>query len=223
MNIDEFTNLFWSQYISLEKEFAETLHYVALDVNNETVYSHAYSKLMLEIGSEVDVVFKEYCKAIDPVFKPSYKTIGRYKESIIKNKPDFIMQEVSLINYDRIIQPWAEWNILPDAPWWWTAYNKVKHSRISTVEIDGVKQEGFKFATQKYTLLALAGLYQIMVFFYNKLATDAGKQIITPMPGSRLFKLSGGVWDSVPFYGDSAFVVDEGSGHLIWTTSSIHY
>ena len=222
MKSDEFTNLFWSQYISLEKEFTETLLYVALDVNNETAYSQAYSKLMLEIGSEIDVVFKEYCKEIDPAFKSSYRTIGRYKESIIKNIPDFITQEVSLINYNRIIQPWLEWSTLPEAPWWWTAYNKVKHSRISIVEIDGVKQEGFKFATQKYSLLALAGLYQIMVYLYYKIAVDEGKGIMTPMPGSRLFKLSGGIWDAINFYGDSAFYVND-DGCLIWEVSEIHY
>ena len=222
MKTDEFTKLFWSQYISLEKEFNETLHYVALDVNNETVYSQAYAKLMLEIGSEVDVVFKEYCRTIDPEFKSSYKTIGRYKESITNNRPDFITQEVLIINYDRNLEPWAEWDLI-DAPWWWTAYNKVKHSRINVVEIEGVKQEGFKFATQKYTLLALAGLYQIMIFFFNKLSTDEGQSIKTPMPGSRLFMLSGGVWDDMVFYGDNALWIDERSEHLIWTTSSFHY
>ena len=106
-------------------------------------------------------------------------------------------------------------------PWWWTAYNKVKHNRTSLVEIDGKKQEGYKFANQKYTMLALAGLYQIMVYLYQKLATDEGKKIVTPMPGSRLFKLIGGVWDSISFYGDSAFYINDGD--LIWETSTIHY
>ena len=90
------------------------------------------------------------------------------------------------------------------------------------MEIDGVKQEGFKFATQKYTLLALAGLYQIMVYLYYKIAVDEGKGIMTPMPGSRLFKLSGGIWDAINFYGDSAFYVND-DGCLIWEVSEIHY
>ena len=222
MTSDEFINLFWSQYISLEKEFAETLHYLELDVNNENAYSQAYSKLMLEIGSEVDIVFKEYCRAIDPSFKSSYKTIGRYKESISNNNAVFISQQVYLINYSRTLSPWVEWTTLPDAPWWWTAYNKVKHSRISMVEIDGVKQEGFKFANQKYTLLALAGLYQIMVYFFHKIATDEGNTIVTPMPGSRFFRLRGGIWDQIDFYGDSAFYIND-EDHLIWETSTIHY
>ena len=220
MTCDDFTNLFWSQYISLEKELSATLHYLALDVNNEESYSQAYSKLMLEIGSEIDVVFKEYCRKIDPGFKSSYKTIGRYKESISNHNSAFISQEVRIFNHDRVLQPWIEWNYM-DAPCWWTAYNKVKHSRTSVVEIDGKQQEGFKFANQKYTFLALAGLYQIMVSFYYMIAKDQNEKIVTPLPGSRIFKLFGGIWDSVSFYGDSALYLD--NGNLIWATGTIHY
>lgn len=55
MTCEEFTNIYWNQYISLEKEFDATLHYLALDINNEYSYSQAYSKLMQEIGSEVGI------------------------------------------------------------------------------------------------------------------------------------------------------------------------
>ena len=224
MTSEEFIKTYWSQYISLEKEFLETLHYLALDVKNENAYSQAYAKLMLEIGSEIDVVFKEYCKLIDPSFKSTYKTIGRYKECMTKCNPIFIQQEVSVRNDYPTVQPWIEWNMPDalDAPYWWTAYNKIKHSRTSVVKIDDIEQEGFRFANQKYVLLALAGLYQIMVYFYQKIASDEQRRIVTPMPGSRTFELIGGIWDSIHFYGDSAFYINE-NGDLIWRTSSIHY
>lgn len=221
MTSDEFINMYWSQYISIEKEFTGTTYYLALDEKNDSSYSQAYSKLMLEIGSEVDVVSKEYCRVIDPTFKNSYKTIGRYRESIRNCNPDFITQSVDVNGSVQILQPWKEWTS-EEAPSWWTAYNKVKHSRTSIVEIDGVKQEGYKFANQKYTLLALAGLYQIMIYYYQKIASDELKRIVTPLPGSRIFELSGGMWDSISFYGDSAFYINE-NGSLIWETSSIHY
>lgn len=222
MTSDEFISIYWSQYLSLEKEFKNTFHYLALDVKNEDSYSQAYAKLMLEIGSEVDVVFKEYCKAIDTSFKSSYKTVFRYKECIANCKPDFITQPVVIKNYNRILIPWQEWQTL-DSPYWWTAYNKVKHERTSIVAINGVKQEGFRFANQKNTLLALAGLYQTMVYFFYKIAIDEGKNIVTPMPGSRLFELSGGIWTSIPFYLDMALYVDGETGHLCFNTSSIQY
>ena len=222
MTSEDFINIYWSQYISLEKEFSQTFHYLSIDDSNELAYSQAYAKLMLGIGSEVDVVFKEYCKLIDSAFKSSYNSIGRYKVSINNNNPGFIAQEVSLINYDKIVKPWVEWNNM-DAPFWWTAYNKVKHSRTSIVEIDGVKQEGYKFANQKYVTIAIAGLYQIMVYFYHIIATSEGKKIVTPLPGSRLFRLSGGIWDQIRFYDDIALYIDENTGCMMRVTSTIHY
>lgn len=177
---------------------------------------------MLEIGSEVDVVFKEYCLSIDNEFKKTYSKIGRYKECIRNKKPDFISQEVLIKNHYRKLTPWKEWDMLPDAPRWWTTYNRVKHNRTSVVEIDSVKKEAYKFANQRYTLLALSGLYQIMVYFYHHLTTVEGSEIVTPLPGSRLFELTGDNWDDVEFYGDSAFYIDK-NGHLIWATGLIHY
>lgn len=63
---------------------------------------------MLEIGSEVDVVFKEYCLAIDTHFKKTYSSIGRYKTSIKNNKREFISQEVLIINQIRELTPRKE-------------------------------------------------------------------------------------------------------------------
>ena len=64
MTCEEFINMYWSQYILLEKEFVSTLHFLTLDSSNESAFSQAYSKLILELGSEIDVVFKQYCNKI---------------------------------------------------------------------------------------------------------------------------------------------------------------
>ena len=222
MTCDEFITIYWNQYISLEKEFTATLYYLALDEKNANAYSQAYSKLMLEIGSEIDVIFKEYCRLIDRNFKGSFSTIGRYKDCIKKNDSDFITQVVKLIHYDYSLRPCIDFNTeQQDSPVWWTVYNKVKHNRTSNVEIDGIRQEGYRFANQRYTVFALAGLYQIMVNYYYRLAGSEGKQIVTPMPGSRVFKMTGGVWDSIIFYGDNALYIND--DHLIWETSMINY
>ena len=68
MLCEEFINTYWSQYILLEKEFMATLHYLSLCEENEEAFSQAYVKLLLELGSEIDVVFKQYCANIDPSF-----------------------------------------------------------------------------------------------------------------------------------------------------------
>jgi len=59
-------------------------------------------------------------------------------------------------------------------------------------------------------------------YYYQKLASDEAKKIVTPMPGSRIFTLSGGMWDSIHFYGDCALYNNE-KGWLTWTTSDIQY
>ena len=220
MTCEEFINMYWSQYILLEKEFVSTLHFLTLDSSNESAFSQAYSKLILELGSEIDVVFKQYCNMLDTGFKG--RSIGKYKECINAYNPDFITQNVEERTTSRVYNPWLAWNDPTlDAPFWWTAYNKIKHSRTSVGEIDGKKQEYYKFANQKYTLLALAGLYQILVYTYFKIATDENKRIVTPMPGSRLFKLTGGMWTTMDFYDELAFHIDDGI--LIMETSTLHY
>lgn len=61
-------NLYWNQYISIEKEFAETVNYVALAEDNYRTYSDAYIKIMLQLGSEVDIALKLYCQILDKQF-----------------------------------------------------------------------------------------------------------------------------------------------------------
>ena len=90
-------------------------------------------------------------------------------------------------------------------------------------EINCIKQANYKFANQEYTLQSLAGLFQIMVYAYYDIALNEGKRILTPLPGSKLFRLTGGIWDSVNFYGDSAFYIDEETGHMIYETNPLLY
>ena len=68
LSCDEVINLYWNQYISIEKEFAETVNYVALAEDNYRTYSDAYIKIMLQLGSEVDIALKLYCQILDKQF-----------------------------------------------------------------------------------------------------------------------------------------------------------
>ena len=61
MDVEEFLGLYWRNYILLEKEFAETLEYITLDADNYNVYSARYIKLLLQIGSEIDINAKLLC------------------------------------------------------------------------------------------------------------------------------------------------------------------
>ncbi|OOE41692.1 hypothetical protein BZG00_01610 [Salinivibrio kushneri] len=52
----------WQHFLSLEKDFVETVEYVELSDENALTYSIAYTKLYLAICSETDVIAKLVCK-----------------------------------------------------------------------------------------------------------------------------------------------------------------
>ena len=68
MTCDKFCEAFWAHYISIEKEFFKTTTYVTLNNDNNKTYSESYLKLLLAIGSEVDVTMKFYCSILNPKF-----------------------------------------------------------------------------------------------------------------------------------------------------------
>lgn len=226
LNCDQFIDVYWAHYISLEKEFASTMRFVAIDPDNENTFSEAYSKLLLGIGSEVDVVLKEYCKMLQATFTGN--KIDQYKTLIHSIKPNFCTQDVLVLKTEDKIQPWLAWsgtvveagNVINN-PYWWKVYNKVKHERTEIGTIALETKEYYKFANQKYTMLALAGLYQVVIYMYYELATAEGKKVVTPLPGSRVFELTGGTWDTTQFNRDVAFYVD--NGVLTMESSNIPY
>jgi len=214
MNEDEFLGLYWKNYILLEKEFSETLEYITLDVDNYNVYSSRYIKLLLQIGSEIDINAKLFCKQYNA--QSQAKKIDHYRNEITSNEVDFCNTKVDIIQHCNILSfmPWESWNrgINPN---WWTAYNKVKHERFQTGNIGGATKEYYKFANLEYTLLALGGLYQLLIYRYFKLINGTGNWVKTPIPGSHMFKLTGNKWDGIDFYQDVAFHVDIDTGHLL--------
>lgn len=222
LTCDKFCEVYWAHFISLEKEFSNTLTYVSLDTDNYLTYSEAYAKLILEIGSEVDVTLKIYCNLLRPNFNGS---CNRDYQSLIEvSKTEFCYQVVSVKNTDIKLQPWKNWSSDEEhtSPFWWTAYNKIKHDRTGSGTIESVTKEYYKFANVKYTLLALAGLYQILIYIYHKVAIVEGKRVLVPLPGSRILQLVEGIWDNIDFFGDYAFYIDD-NGRLIMESGNIHY
>lgn len=221
INCDKFCETFWVHYISLEKEFTNTFRFVTLDANNYTTFSEAYFKLLLQIGSEVDVVLKLYCELLDSSFNGD--KIGDYRTCIKNNKQIFFNQEVIVYEDKLTLNPWENFDTSGNlcSPFWWTAYNKCKHNRTDIGSINGIAQEYFKFANLEYTLNALAGLYQIILYSYKILAISENKNVVIPMPGSRLFKLTGTDWDNVQFFKDFATYIKDGA--LVFEASTMPY
>ena len=155
MTDSEFHNLYWKQYILIEKEFRASIKYAAIDNSNFSTYSDAYAKLLLQIGSEVDVVAKLLCKEINPA--SNVDNILQYQSVISAKFPEYEKVTVSCSDLD--LNAWDGLGV--SSPVWWKVYNAVKHNRNKTETYDTVTKENYKFANQKNVLYALAGLYQL--------------------------------------------------------------
>lgn len=222
MEKHDFIHLYWKNYIAIEKEFCQTLNYVSLEAENYNTFSGMYLKLLLQIGSEIDIVAKAFCNEIRPEIKA--ENISQYRPIIMRYSTDFCSTDVKVLQgrENLLIKPWESWSFSEkesQTPDWWRVYNKIKHDRIGSGSIGGIEKRYYKFANLKYVLYALAGLYQLLVYFYFKLAIDEPTK--DPLPGSRLFNLSGNEWYNIAFHQNIAFYLDDGT--LYYKTGEFAY
>jgi hypothetical protein len=153
----KFTNTeipFWHYFISLEKDFAESLQFVELDNANGNTFSIVYAKLLFSACAEVEVVLKELCNRIAPNGK--YLNINDYRTTVLGGFSSFHKIEVQLPRYRLTIRPWAAWESGKN-PEWWHGYTSVKHNR-------GI---AFQKANQKNVTEAMAGLFAALLYFYQ--------------------------------------------------------
>ena len=216
---DTFLDIYWDQYIMLEREFYNTLHYVSLSEDNYNTYSSAFIKIILQIGSEVDIALKYYCKLLNDSFDGD--KIYKYQQFLQKKDPDFCAQKIQCLYSYIVLEPWIKWRISSEQPCWWTVYNKIKHCRDQLGTIENETKKYYKFANLKYTLQGLSALYQTLIYSYYRHAKDEDKTIITPLPGSRMFKLVGDGWDNIDFYADEGFYIE--NDHLIMEFRKSYY
>lgn len=186
----DFLRGYWVHYLMIEEEFLKTLPFLSLCEDNDNAFSDAYLKLILEIGSAADVALKKYCRILEQDSEAD--NICKYCElidRIIGNK--FTNKSIELRkNADDLspISTWQGWSC-ENSPEWWRVYNKVKHERMDKVQIGcEPKQKAYKYANQKYTLQALAGLYQVLAFTYHEIVKDDDELVPYPTPESKLFK-----------------------------------
>ena len=201
MTCNEFLDIYWAHYISIEKDFRETMRYVTVNLENYKTFSIIYAKLILAIGSEVDIIAQIYCKMLDDSFIGVH--INDYKRCICDKEPGFCTQHIEVLSTDIILDPWETWisDANPSNPIWWTAYNKVKHNRTKIGSIGDETREYYKFANQKNTLDALAGLYQLLMHIFLRLCeSEKSRKRPTPLPGSRVFSIVGDMWTDTTIY-----------------------
>ncbi|STP39290.1 Uncharacterised protein [Enterococcus durans] len=172
----QFSNFYWKYYLHLENEFINTTEFVMLDENNFQTFSIEYQKLLLAIGSECEILFKELCGfASDDTSKNITTIRTEIKSSNLMdlNNHVHIMGVSSL----SMIEPFGEsW---PDkTPTWWREYNDVKHGRTLN----------YKKANLENVLYALASLYLLEEYLHKKVRKQNEEDFIRPE--SKLFALS---------------------------------
>ena len=214
MDKKSFLQLYWRNYIAIEKEFTKTLEYVTLDAGNYDTFSGAFIKLLLQTGSEIDISAKILCKYYNA--HTIVKDINDYRNEIMKSEKDFSETKVNILHDCNIasFKPWESWNNSKN-PIWWTVYNRVKHNRAEKGKVEKIEKDYYKFANLKNTLFALGGLYQALIYIYHYFVASSDK-VRVPIPGSHLFELSGHKWDQVTFYQDMAFYMED--GYLFYQT-----
>jgi len=143
---------YWRHFLALEADFAATSRYVEFSQDNFKTYSIEFVKLLLAIGSEVDVVAKDVCKALDPA--GTYGNINQYRDCISVRNTIF-NEKVLAPDYGLEFQPWKAWHGDKN-PSWWKAYNDVKHER----------SVNYRDANFENCANAVSGLFAMVLYCY---------------------------------------------------------
>lgn len=177
MNTNEFQKVFWSYYLNLEEKFINTTKYVEVTKDNYLTYSIEYTSLLLNICSEIDVIFKEICN----FNQNNHKCINDYFKVITAKFSDIFKEKVTS-SFDSIeLTPFFDWTS-EYRPVWWENYNNVKHGRL----------ENFNRGNLENVLNALTGLYILERYLFKNIATNSSNshEPDIPNPPSKIFNLN---------------------------------
>lgn len=166
------TLLHWNYFLALEEDLLTISRYIELSTvfdkdevkhNNDLTFSEEIAKLLLNVGSEVDVVLKEICKKYNPSTRAS--NINHYKTEVLRYIPTFTKIKVTIPRLGITdLNPWERWDNNSNNlnPIWWKSYNDVKHNRSLY----------FQEANIKNCLNAIAALYICVLFLYKNEANN---------------------------------------------------
>lgn len=198
MTIAEFKKNYINHYLLLEKDFQLTTEYVTISEDKYNTYSVSYLKLLLTIGSEIDVMLEFLGKLYDPTTK---ETGFGYSKILLKNEPDIRSLEIKLRNEELLIKPWVGTTI----PEWWTAYNEIKHNRYESATKFDSSRKYYQYANLKNVISALAALLSLELYAYRIIATQNNEKLFVPTIRS-IFTVQNSYWKDIGFGNGSVFV-----------------
>ena len=165
----------WNYLLAIERDLDELSRYVEFNEKNFGCFSIEITRVLLASGAEVDVVCKQICRVINA--KSSADSINKYRSEIKAAFPGIPQFEVLLPRFGLRLKPWDEWRKADGVPFWWTAYNKIKHHRDSE----------YHRAHLKNALNAVAGLFVMLLYLYKDKA-----QLGELLPSPQLLRVDEG-------------------------------
>ena len=186
-HLSTFVKSYWNYYLELEEQFISTKKFVEFDSSNSTAYSLEYLKLFQAVCSEIDVVAKMLAEEYDASFvKVENKNIQKWGYYLQSAYP-YLETASVIFHAEYTILPWKNWKYETyldkrkslryrlvqgkATPFWWTAYNKVKHERTSH-STDG--KANYTRANQKNLIYALAALFILEQSYLDSIEEQAG-------------------------------------------------
>lgn len=171
----------WNYFLALEDDVDRLSRYLEPTQANFSAYSLELARILFGAASEIDVVAKRLCEQINA--DSNADNIVKYREEIVLRYPEIKDVRVLLPKFGLTLNPWEQWGD-GKSPFWWKAYNNVKHHRHTS----------FADANLKNSLNATAALFVLLLFFYKK---EAEHGRLNPDP--RLFRAG------APFQVDKLF------------------
>ena len=156
----------WNYFLALEDDIMRMSRYLEPTTANFSAFSLELARILITAASEVDVVAKLFCKKIDPDSKA--RDINTYRKTIVTACGRLPTATVLLPKFGLVLNPWEQWEKGKN-PFWWRAYNDVKHHR----------DKHFSSANLHQALNAVSALYLLLVFFYR---TEAVRGELMPDP-----------------------------------------
>lgn len=196
MNLNQFKHNYLNHYLLLEKDFIETMQYVTVEKSNFETYSAVFLKLLLAVGSEIDIMLDFVSKLYDP---SNSETGFGCSKVIWKFEKDITKLEIELIGKDITLVPWkSDEKYSTHIPIWWTVYNEIKHNRYGIAEKFDKTKRYYQYANLINILNSLAALYSLELYAYKFIANVENERIFVPTCKT-IFTINNSHWKDISF------------------------
>ena len=168
-------SVLWYYFSINESNLLNLGRYVEICDSNMDCHSNEITKSILEIGSEVEHLFKKICR----VYSMPEGCMCEYKQCLLEKKPTIVNCELHIkgvsIQKTSSIFPFNEWKNKGAGLSSWHNYSQIKHDRYVTENVATLR-----------TLIELFGIYEILLILYTDLVSDENNKTI---PAGNFFRI----------------------------------